>query len=514
MSQMNSVIKGTGYALVHTPDMVIHNGTTQTTERIVNPESEYLKELPKHLRTFEQAVAYYPNQTYIGNMTPDDLAQIPTPWNEQECTMTSRYGKFGQIMPQEEFILLMQACDVFDLVIIDSAFVAEHKAALAANEIIDESIVARVKDGVDMAQIEHAVNEEHAEGLYHNGKLVGAVKRAHDIDTNLSAHVMHENLASKASNVVAILHAIKNAGIDKEEVEYVIDCAEEACGDMNQRGGGNFAKSVAEIAGLTNASGCDIRGFCAAPTHTMITAASLVAAGSYKTVIVTSGGCTAKLGMNGKDHVKKGMPILEDVLGGFAVVLGQDDGVNPIINLDILGRHKVGSGSGPQQVTEALVFDSLDRNGLKVTDIDKFAGELHNSDVLKPAGGGDPAEGFFKVVAAAAIKRGDMEKTQMKSFVKEHGMVGWAPTQGHIPSGVPCIGFMRQDMLDGKIKNAMVVGKGSLFLGRMTNLFDGVSFVMEANPGKKEEEKGVSEEEVKGLIAKALKDFAAGLLAE
>ena len=107
-----------------------------------------------------------------------------------------------------------------------------------------------------------------------------------------------------------------------------------------------------------------------------------------------------------------------------------------------------------------------------------------------------------------------MEKTQMKSFVKEHGMVGWAPTQGHIPSGVPCIGFMRQDMLDGKIKNAMVVGKGSLFLGRMTNLFDGVSFVMEANPGKKEEEKGVSEEEVKGLIAKALKDFAAGLLAE
>ena len=172
---MNSVIKGTGYALVHTPDMVIHNGTTQTTERIVNPESEYLKELPKHLRTFEQAVAYYPNQTYIGNMTPHELAQIPTPRNEPECTMTSRYGKFGQIMPQEEFILLMQACDVFDLVIIDSAFVAEHKAALAANEIIDESIVARVKDGVDMAQIEHAVNEEHAEGLYHNGKLVGAV---------------------------------------------------------------------------------------------------------------------------------------------------------------------------------------------------------------------------------------------------------------------------------------------------------------------------------------------------
>ena len=93
-------------------------------------------------------------------------------------------------------------------------------------------------------------------------------------------------------------------------------------------------------------------------------------------------------------------------------------------------------------------------------------------------------------------------------------MVGWAPTQGHIPSGAPCLGFVRDDILAGKIKNAMVVGKGSLFLGRMTNLFDGVSFVVEANKGLQAAEKGVSEEEVKGLIAKALKEFAAGLLAE
>ena len=67
---------------------------------------------------------------------------------------------------------------------------------------------------------------------------------------------------------------------------------------MNQRGGGNFAKAAAEIAGLTNTTGSDARGFCAAPTHALIEAASLVKAGTYKTVIVTGGGCTAKLGMN------------------------------------------------------------------------------------------------------------------------------------------------------------------------------------------------------------------------
>ena len=77
---MKSVIKGASYILAHTPDMVLHNGTTQTTERIVNPEREYLKELPNHLRSFDQALAYWPNQVYIGNKTPDELAEVPQPW--------------------------------------------------------------------------------------------------------------------------------------------------------------------------------------------------------------------------------------------------------------------------------------------------------------------------------------------------------------------------------------------------------------------------------------------------
>ena len=508
---MKTVIKGAGYVLVHTPDMVIHNGTTQTTERIVNPDGEYLKELPSHIRSYEQTLAYWPNQVYIGNKTPDDLAAVEQPWCDKECDVKDRYGKVGQIMPQEEFILLMQACDVFDLVLLDKDFVAENKAKLAANEVIDESIVARVKDGVDAAEIARLVSEEHSEGLYHNDKLVGCVKRAHDIDANLSAHVMHENLVSKASSVLALLSAVKSAGIAKEDVEYVVDCCEEACGDMNQRGGGNFAKAAAEIAGLVNASGSDVRGFCAGPAHAIIDAASLVASGAFKTVIVTAGGCTAKLGMNGKDHVKKDLPILEDMLGGFAVVISQDDGVSPEFNFDMLGRHTVGTGTAPQEVTNSLVFKPLEDNGFKAMDIGKYAGELHNSEILKPAGGGDPALQFFKVVAATAIKRGEMEKAQMLDFISGHGMTGWAPTQGHIPSGVPYLGFAREDILSGKIERAMIVGKGSLFLGRLTNLFDGVSFVVQKNTGA--EEAGVSEDEVKGMIAKAMKEFAATLMA-
>ena len=132
---MKSVIKGAGYILVHTPDMVLHNGTTQTTERIVNPESEYLKELPSHIRSFDKALSYWPNQVYIGNKHPDELSAVEQPWCDKDCDVNDRFGPFGQIMPQEEFLLLMQACDVFGLVKLEQGFVNAHRAALAANPI-------------------------------------------------------------------------------------------------------------------------------------------------------------------------------------------------------------------------------------------------------------------------------------------------------------------------------------------------------------------------------------------
>ena len=508
---MKSVIRGAGYFLAHTPDMVLHNGTTQTTERIVNPDGDYLKQLPSHLRTWEQVLAYWPNQVYIGNKTPADLATIPQPWFDKTCDVTDRFGRYGQMMPQEEFILMMQACDVFDLVKLDKDFVAANKPALEANPLVDESILKRINAGIDGAEVARLVAEEHSEALYHNNVLVGCVNRAHDIDVNLSAHVMHENLVSKASSVLALLSALKNAGIDKNEVEYVVDCCEEACGDMNQRGGGNFAKATAEIAGLMNATGSDVRGFCAGPAHALIDAASLVAAGTFKTVVVTAGGCTAKLGMNGKDHVKKNLPIMEDMIGGFAVVITADDGVSPEINLNIVGRHTVGTGSAPQAVISALVTESLDRNGMKITDIDKYFSEMQNPDITKPAGAGDVPAANYKMIAALAVKRGELGRADLATFASKHGEMGWAPTQGHIPSGAPAIGYIRDNILAGNLKNAMIIGKGSLFLGRMTNLFDGASFVIQANSGP-EAPAGVSEDEVKKMIAKSLREFAATLL--
>jgi len=507
------VIKGAGYVLVHTPDMIVQNGSTQVVERMTNPDSDYLKEIESHIRSYEDVVSYAPNQTYIGNISPEELGKIEFPWHDKK-TEGSREGKMGEIMPQDEFIGMLKMSDAFGLVKINKDFIGGVKEKLEKHGLFTDEDIKKLGDGDEASEIEEAVANNGAEAIYDGGKLIGCVKKAHDIDINLSSHIMFENLVVKASGVLAFKHLLDKNDIDPECIEYVIECSEEACGDINQRGGGNFAKSIAEAAGATNATGSDTRGFCAAPTHALIEAAALVQAGVYENVVIVAGGATAKLGMNGKDHVKKGLPVLEDVLGGFAIMIGKNDGVNPIVRTDLVGRHTVGTGSSPQAVITSLITAPLDKAGMKITDVDKYSVEMQNPDVTKPAGAGDVPTANYKMIGALGVKRGDIDKKELAAFVKNHGMPGWAPTQGHIPSGVPYLGFAKKDLSEGSLDRVMIVGKGSLFLGRMTNLFDGVSVIVERNPGLTEEAAGASKEMINSMIAEAMRGFASQMLSE
>ena len=487
----NACLRGASYVLAHAPDLVVGCGTTQTTEKAVNPGSDYLRELPSRLRSFEDALGYAPNQAFIGNLPIEDLKSIPQPWHEQKSELNGRYGSFGEMMPEEELYALIAAVDSFELVKLEEGF-ASRSSLCMVNHPALSGFSEKIKTGEPRANIETLVKSGNAWPLYLSGELVGCVKRAHDIDANLSAHVMLENLAAKATAVLALVNlAVKN-GIDLLDIDYIIECSEEACGDMNQRGGGNFAKAVAEAAGALNATGSDTRGFCAAPVHALIEAASLVSAGTFGAVAIVAGGSVAKLGMNGKDHVKKGVPILEDMLGGFAALITRDDYKNPVINLSCVGSHKVSTGSAPQAVITSLTADPLSKAGLRLTDVDKFAAELQNPDITKPAGAGDVPEANFKMIAALAVMRGEINRADIPSFIEKRGMPGFAPTQGHIPSGAPYLGTAIYELTRGNMSRVMIIGKGSLFLGRMTNLFDGMSVLLERNAGKKNSGAGVS----------------------
>lgn len=507
------VIKGSSYVLVHTPNILKEGGSTQTTTRAKNPDDEYLKKLDDYLRTFTEVVAYAPNQTYIGNILPDELKEIEQPWYEEKNFVEAeRFGQFGEIMPEDEFYALIKHVDVFDLVKLSSDFIAEVEPKLAEHPILKE-IELELGEGEAVSELEELL-ENQAEPLYLADQLIGCVKRAHESDVNLNAHTILENLVAKASAVLSVKNLAAKNNIDLNDIDYLLECSEEACGDINQRGGGNFAKAIAEMAGCQNANGSDVRSFCAAPAHAVVNAAALVKSGIYDNVVVAAGGSVAKLGMNGKDHIKKEMPVLEDTLGGFAILISKNDGKSPVIRTDIIGRHKVGTGSSPQAVISSLVTDPLDENDLGIKDIDKYSVEMQNPEVTKPAGAGNVPESNYKMIAALGVKRGDLERKELMNFVQEHGMPGFAPTQGHIPSGVPFVGPAAKMMEAGQIEKAMIIGKGSLFLGRMTNQFDGVSFVIEKNSGAKKEENSVSDKEIKNMIAGAMRQMADNLLGE
>ena len=143
-----------------------------------------------------------------------------------------------------------------------------------------------------------------------------------------------------------------------------------------------MAKAIGEFAGCGSATGSDTKAFCCAPVHSIVLASGLVSSNIFKNVCVLAGGSFAKLGMKFQGHLRNDMPILEDVIAGIAIWIGQDDGQSPIIRLDSVGKQEIGAHSSQQAIYQKLVTDPLDRMGLKFTDIDKYATELRRLSLI------------------------------------------------------------------------------------------------------------------------------------
>jgi len=238
------------------------------------------------------------------------------------------------------------------------------------------------------------------------------------------------------------------------------------------------------VVGCVNATGSDVKAFCSAPVHALIAAGAMVAAGVHRYVVVLGGGSQAKLGMTFGAHLRSGVPVMADCLASMAFLVrpAGADGAGLGLRLDLAGKHPIGAGSSPKAVYEALVVEPLVRAGLRMTDVDRYAVEMHNPEITEPGGSGDVPKTNYRTLAAMAVLRREIERGDMDRFVAERGMPGFAPTQGHIPAGVPYLGHALEAMRHGSLDRAMIVAKGSLFLGRMTQLVDGVSFVVE-RPG-------------------------------
>jgi len=431
-------IQGASLTLQHVPDLVRYGSKPRR-------EPASWPRIARALRTFEDAVSYPPNQVFLGNLHPADLDGIERPWWGQGGP-ADPIGPFGELLPQEASYELLAELDQFELV--------------------------RLKDQPRPGELP----------LFDGDQVVGAFAPAHDEDESLAAPVLLENLACKAGAVHAARALLASTRVDPASITYVIGAGEEAIGDRYQRGGGNLGKAVAEAAGMTEASGSDVKAFCAAPIHALILAAGLVASGVHDRVAVVAGGALAKLGMKFEGALSHGVPILEDVLAATAILVGpSDDGppTAPRIRLDAVGRHRVASGSSQQALLEDIVGRPLDAMGRSVGDVDVYATELHNPEITEAAGGGNVPERNYRMLAGLGVVRGELARDGLAEFVRAHGLPGFSPTQGHIASAIPWLPHALRMFDAGELGSTMLMAKGSLFLGRMTRLWDGASITLE-----------------------------------
>jgi betaine reductase len=467
------VISAASAVLAHVPGLAPHGSKpSRELARDAGLGSAFLGAL----RTFEQAVAYPPHQAFLGAVHPRDLPARP--WVASPPNGAVRFAGAGELMPEDEFLGLMAAVDEFDLVKLAAPEVAA--TTLGAHPLAARLNLARLEaSGGDVQAI---AAEPGALALRtRDGSLVGALRRAHESDQALTADVLLENLAGKASATLALLRLLADNDIDPASIDYVIGAGEEAIGDRYQRGGGNLGKAVAAAALCTEASGCDVKNFCAAPVPAIVIGAALVASGVFRRVVVVAGGSLPKLGMKFQGHLKHDLPVLEDVLGASALLIEADDGVSPQIRLDSVGRHPVGAGSSNPKVMEALAIEPLGRLGLSMLDIDDYATELHNPEITEPQGSGNVPERNYKTIAALAVRRGDLARSEIGDFVETRGMPGFAPTQGHIASALCYVPHARARLTAGDARRVQLIAKGSLFLGRMSEQSDGMSVILQRN---------------------------------
>ncbi len=481
----NPVISQCAFCLVHVPDLVRH-GSKPRRELARDPALADLIALT--LRSFDEAVRYPPNQVFIGNLAPEELAVMPRPWFSATSGHSSASGPFGEIVHQDLFYALLERANVLQPPLVE---LIGPEATRLRNSLREHPVLGALAHRPLQPAPVHGMTRGTQDmlELRTGGDVRGLVRRDDRAegreDENLSAHVLLEALCTKASAAIALQHLLHRSGLEAASIDYLVSCGEEATGDRYQRGGGGMAKAVGEMCGCTGASGMDVKNFCAAPANALITAGALVKAGVFERVAVLGGGSLAKLGMKFLAVLQDQAPVLEDCLGCMAFLVTRDDDVSPLLHLErgTIGTAKIGASSSEEAIYRQLLLEPLEALGLGMRDIDRYAPELHNAELMQYAGSGDVTHKNYRMIAAMAVRSGAIERGEMKQFVERIGMAGYAPPQGHIPSGVPYLGHALRAMARGELRRVMVISKASLFLNRLTALYDGVSFVVEGRAG-------------------------------
>jgi len=179
------VVRAVSLVLAHVPSLVRLGSKPLRVLREVDRPIEYLR---PHLRDWDAARAYAPNQVFIGNLGVDELAIWATPWHGHPIAGAQRFGPDGEIMPEDEFFGLLAACDDFELLALGLDLADRARTALDAHPIVGrDSGRPTVRAGLTEAALDERIHKHGALPIVGtDGQLLAAMLPGHDEDDTLT----------------------------------------------------------------------------------------------------------------------------------------------------------------------------------------------------------------------------------------------------------------------------------------------------------------------------------------
>ncbi|MEJ7666350.1 MAG: hypothetical protein WKG07_45980 [Hymenobacter sp.] len=230
------------------------------------------------LRSFDDAAAYPPHQAWIGNAPPRDLPARP--WvGPRRAARPAHRPRSARSCPRTSSSACWPRSTSSTCSPCRRSRPSRPPAALAGHPLAK---------ALDLDRIEQAAGDVEAAPARAQGPAApratgaGRCACAQADDESLSAHVLIDNLAAKATATLALLHLLEANGIDPDLDRLRARLRRGGHRRPLPAGRGNLAKAVAEAAGLTEASGADVKNFCAAPVPALVMASALVASGRLR----------------------------------------------------------------------------------------------------------------------------------------------------------------------------------------------------------------------------------------
>ena len=212
MNEQGAVVSQAKLSLAHAPGMIRHGSKPA---RELESDPDLAESLFGSLRTFEEAMAYPPNQAFLGAIHPRELPERP--WTSASADGAERFAPHGEHMPEEELLGLMAAVDEFELLTLGEELSERAASALGQHPLSESFDLDRL--GAVTGDAEEAAERPGSLPLHLGGDhLGGAIHRADEEDSSLAAFVLLENLASKATATLALLHLVRDAGIDPASI--------------------------------------------------------------------------------------------------------------------------------------------------------------------------------------------------------------------------------------------------------------------------------------------------------